>query len=420
LFSKLSICEKGFEVSVQEISISKLTLDPERQMRVHGCRRLVVKKYADALEQGAEFPPIIVVKIDKEFVVCDGFHRISAHESLGLKKIKASIEEGDEVLAMERSFAANGAHGESRSKEDEEMALMKMIAHPVIGQRSLRDLGKLVGLSHTKVSQVRRQMEASGLIEPKIQTLGKDNKMYPVKSVNAPAEDVNDLVEVERPQFATAMPPDQQERNTHTTNILLSSKSNEWYSGDERLLKVLHGFFKDGIDLDPASCAYANETFIKAARFYSEEDDGLSQPWDAERLWCNPPYGLDDEHQSNMGKWSSRWLDSVGNIGESVEDILDAGMFVEGLLLVNAFVGAKWFERLWSEAFICFPNFRLKHKKAPWMKQKDQPSHFSAISYVGPRYDEFKRAFSVLGRIVPPSETFCGHSINHELILEKV
>jgi phage N-6-adenine-methyltransferase len=28
----------------------------------------------------------------------------------------------------------------------------------------------------------------------------------------------------------------------------------------------------------------------KCRRYYALEDDGLSKPWDGERVWCNPPY----------------------------------------------------------------------------------------------------------------------------------
>lgn len=45
-----------------------------------------------------------------------------------------------------------------------------------------------------------------------------------------------------------------------------------------------------GIDLDPASCDKANQ-LIKANRFFSKQEDGLSQEW-AGRIWLNPPYSL--------------------------------------------------------------------------------------------------------------------------------
>lgn len=49
-----------------------------------------------------------------------------------------------------------------------------------------------------------------------------------------------------------------------------------------RLLRALEGWSVMGsIYLDPASCAKANET-VKAHRYFTIADDGLSQPWKAE------------------------------------------------------------------------------------------------------------------------------------------
>jgi DNA N-6-adenine-methyltransferase (Dam) len=72
-----------------------------------------------------------------------------------------------------------------------------------------------------------------------------------------------------------------------------SQGSNEWYTPPwciEAALAVM-----GGIDLDPASCALANET-VKAARYYDKTMNGLEQPWSIDgrpsRVWLNPPYGL--------------------------------------------------------------------------------------------------------------------------------
>ncbi len=32
----------------------------------------------------------------------------------------------------------------------------------------------------------------------------------------------------------------------------------------------------------------------KCEKFFTRADDGLSQPWTGERVWCNPPYGTEE------------------------------------------------------------------------------------------------------------------------------
>jgi hypothetical protein len=60
--------------------------------------------------------------------------------------------------------------------------------------------------------------------------------------------------------------------------------TNEWYTPP--------GIFDAlGLDFDLDPCAPPGGLpWVPARRFYSIEDDGLSQPW-AGRVWLNPPYG---------------------------------------------------------------------------------------------------------------------------------
>lgn len=64
-----------------------------------------------------------------------------------------------------------------------------------------------------------------------------------------------------------------------------SSASDEWPT-PQWLVDQLAAEFGP-FDLDPAATA-AN---AKAPKFYTREQDGLSQPW-AGRIWLNPPYGV--------------------------------------------------------------------------------------------------------------------------------
>lgn len=68
------------------------------------------------------------------------------------------------------------------------------------------------------------------------------------------------------------------------TEVLFSSKSDEWETPNEFFVKI--SLELGPFDLDV--CATPKNT--KCFRFYTEKDDGLTQPWDATKVWMNPPY----------------------------------------------------------------------------------------------------------------------------------
>jgi len=67
-------------------------------------------------------------------------------------------------------------------------------------------------------------------------------------------------------------------------NVHFSSKSDEW-STPWTLYRRLDEEFH--FTLDVAATAQN----AKCARYFTREDDGLSQSWKGERVFCNPPYG---------------------------------------------------------------------------------------------------------------------------------
>jgi phage N-6-adenine-methyltransferase len=54
--------------------------------------------------------------------------------------------------------------------------------------------------------------------------------------------------------------------------------------------------------LDPA----ATPQNAKCAKFFTEEQDGLTQDWSGERVFCNPPYGR------GLDKWAQKFAGGGG------------------------------------------------------------------------------------------------------------
>ena len=111
--------------------------------------------------------------------------------------------------------------------------------------------------------------------------------------------------------------------------------STEWYTPPEVIeaVKMAMG----GIDLDPASCAAAQE-IVKARRYFTAEEDGLRQDWTASTLWLNPPYlrGVVDD-----------WADKL------IEEFVTARVR-RAIWLSNNSTDTQWFQRLSKRAGAIF------------------------------------------------------------------
>ncbi len=71
----------------------------------------------------------------------------------------------------------------------------------------------------------------------------------------------------------------------NTQVVMFSSKTGEWATPQEFFDKLNWRF--GPFDLDP--CADAANA--KCAKFYTMQDDGLSQSWEGHNSFINPPYG---------------------------------------------------------------------------------------------------------------------------------
>ena len=82
-----------------------------------------------------------------------------------------------------------------------------------------------------------------------------------------------------------------------TASARHSSSSVEWFTPPD-VIEAARATM-GGIDLDPASCARANE-LVRAAKYFTKDDDGLRHPWHGARVFLNPPGGRDAEGESSQ------------------------------------------------------------------------------------------------------------------------
>jgi hypothetical protein len=136
-----------------------------------------------------------------------------------------------------------------------------------------------------------------------------------------------------------------------------------------------------GIDLDPASCAEANE-IVQAARWYGLDHpsdsmrDGLAHEWHG-RVWMNPPYG--DE----IGVWMHR-----------LKHQYEMENTIEAIALVPARTDTAWWHETTAGRAVCFIRGRLKFGNA-----ENSAPFPSALVYFGEDTAQFIAVFEQIGQM---------------------
>jgi phage N-6-adenine-methyltransferase len=165
--------------------------------------------------------------------------------------------------------------------------------------------------------------------------------------------------------------------------------STEWYTPQQYIDAAR--YVMGDIDLDPASCALANET-VQAHRYYTAEDDGLSLPWSG-RIWLNPPFG----RVNGSGKSKIALF-----VAKTVQEY-EAGNVSEAIILTTAQSNTKWFADIWNYT-LCFSRNRVHFNKIKngILVKDSRDSHMlgTVFAYLGPNTEKFTHAFSAFGPVV--------------------
>jgi len=100
--------------------VSKLELPEDIYTRARGSPWWAnVYAYAQEMEAGAEFPPILVGEYEERLIVVDGYHRVNACKQLKLSHIQGTLKHYDNLAEIVKdSVKANNHHGVRYTPQD--------------------------------------------------------------------------------------------------------------------------------------------------------------------------------------------------------------------------------------------------------------------------------------------------------------
>ena len=138
----------------ETIKLFMIRLDGGTQSRA-SLSESTIDEYAEAMANGATFPPVTIFHDESSYWLAEGFHRFHAHERAGRESIACDIRQGTRRDAVLFSAGANAEHGLRRSNEDKRRAVMTLLGDNEWREWSDREIARRCGVSDRFVNGLR-------------------------------------------------------------------------------------------------------------------------------------------------------------------------------------------------------------------------------------------------------------------------
>jgi len=136
------------------LEIAKIRIDGGTQCRAE-INQKKVKEYAELVDSGVSFPPVMVFFDGLHYWLADGFHRYHAHKKAGKSLLLTEIENGISRDALFYAIGANSQHGMPRTNADKRRAVQIMLDDIEWGNWSTAEIARHCNVSMSLVEGMR-------------------------------------------------------------------------------------------------------------------------------------------------------------------------------------------------------------------------------------------------------------------------
>ena len=144
-----------------------------------------VHDYTDAMEAGANFPPVTVFYDGESYWLADGYHRVRAAYAANFENIDCDVRQGTLQDAQWFSFSANRANGLRRTNDDKQRAVKAALQHPRAESLSDSEVARHCGVSVPTVAAWREKMGVSlKTLKIEARTVTRNGKTYKQRAGN--------------------------------------------------------------------------------------------------------------------------------------------------------------------------------------------------------------------------------------------
>ena len=194
-----------------------------------------VREYAEEMERGAQFPPLVVFTDGTHHWLADGFHRYWAAQLAGRREIEVQVYDGGKAQTIAYAAGANVQHGIRRTTADKQLAVKKLFVDVGLGNRSDTVIADMVGVDHKTVGSMRKKLTASGEIPHYEERICKDGRTVQVAPPPQPEPEADSNIRL--PVDSTLNEP--KKESSVDMGVLLPKYPTGLVAGLESMQKIL-------------------------------------------------------------------------------------------------------------------------------------------------------------------------------------